>query len=147
MHLVVEARTRLIAAAAVVAGPACLIMALANADPLPYGPDTCAQGYVWREAGPSDHVCVTPETRHNNAEVNGLQGLFLVRRPDGTCTPGLVWREAYPGDHACADPSVREQVRIDNAAAASRLATAPQFPCGRDPIDGAPKICPPRIPV
>lgn len=28
-----------------------------------YGPDTCVQGYVWREAVPDDHVCVTPETR------------------------------------------------------------------------------------
>jgi hypothetical protein len=28
-----------------------------------YGPDTCRQGFVWREAVPGDHVCVTPETR------------------------------------------------------------------------------------
>jgi hypothetical protein len=28
-----------------------------------YGPDTCRQGYVWREATPSDHVCVTPQVR------------------------------------------------------------------------------------
>ncbi|HKF36237.1 MAG TPA: hypothetical protein VKB35_04995 [Ktedonobacteraceae bacterium] len=24
---------------------------------------TCIQGYVWREAVPGDHVCVTPQTR------------------------------------------------------------------------------------
>ena len=29
----------------------------------PFGPDTCLQGYVWRDAFPDDHVCVTPETR------------------------------------------------------------------------------------
>ncbi|GAA3416592.1 hypothetical protein [Streptosporangium vulgare] len=29
----------------------------------PYGPDTCKQGYVWRETTPADHVCVTPATR------------------------------------------------------------------------------------
>ena len=37
-----------------------------------YGPGTCAQGFVWREANPSDHVCVTPQvrdqTRHDNAQ-------------------------------------------------------------------------------
>ena len=25
--------------------------------------DVCRQGYVWREAYPGDHVCVTPATR------------------------------------------------------------------------------------
>ena len=28
-----------------------------------FGPDTCRQGWVWREAVPGDHVCVTPQTR------------------------------------------------------------------------------------
>jgi hypothetical protein len=28
-----------------------------------YGPDTCLQGFVWREIVPSDHVCVPPESR------------------------------------------------------------------------------------
>jgi hypothetical protein len=35
-------------------------------------PDTCLQGYVWREAVPGDHVCVTPETRAQAAEDNSL---------------------------------------------------------------------------
>jgi hypothetical protein len=36
----------------------------AVADPLPYGPDTCARGYVWlREANPNNHICVTPDER------------------------------------------------------------------------------------
>ena len=26
-------------------------------------PDTCKQGFVWREARPEDHVCVTPRER------------------------------------------------------------------------------------
>jgi len=30
-----------------------VIMAYAQ---LPYGPDTCKQGFVWREAFPGDHV-------------------------------------------------------------------------------------------
>ena len=44
--------------------------AIAVADPLPYGPDTCIQGYVWREAQPSDHVCVTPPIRDATAQQN-----------------------------------------------------------------------------
>lgn len=39
----------------------------AQAQGLPYGPDTCRQGYVWREAVPNDHVCVTPQTRSQAA--------------------------------------------------------------------------------
>jgi hypothetical protein len=35
-----------------------------------YGPDTCLQGYVWREAFPGDHVCVTPATRSQAAYDN-----------------------------------------------------------------------------
>ena len=38
----------------------------------PYGPDTCLNGYVWREAVASDHVCVTPprrqQARNDNAQ-------------------------------------------------------------------------------
>jgi len=29
----------------------------------PYGPSTCIQGYVWREARAGDVVCVTPDER------------------------------------------------------------------------------------
>jgi hypothetical protein len=29
----------------------------------PYGRDTCLQGFVWREATPGDHVCVSPQAR------------------------------------------------------------------------------------
>ena len=35
-----------------------------------YGQDTCASGYVWREAIPSDHVCVTPQVRQQTAYDN-----------------------------------------------------------------------------
>ena len=47
----------------------------ASAQAVDYGPDTCVQGYVWREAVPSDHVCVTPETRsqaaYDNSQASG----------------------------------------------------------------------------
>ena len=36
----------------------------------PYRPNTCVQGYVWRNAGPNDAVCVTPETRSQAARDN-----------------------------------------------------------------------------
>jgi hypothetical protein len=35
-----------------------------------FGPDTCRQGYVWREAFSGDHVCVTGETRTQAAYDN-----------------------------------------------------------------------------
>jgi hypothetical protein len=36
------------------------------------------------------------------------------------CLRGFVWRDAFPGDVVCVTPQVRRQVRLDNAAAASR---------------------------
>ena len=33
-----------------------------GATPGTFGPDLCVPGFVWREAVPSDHVCVTPAT-------------------------------------------------------------------------------------
>lgn len=39
--------------------------------PGPYGPKTCANGYVWREATPVDFTCVTPDIR---TLVRGEQG-------------------------------------------------------------------------
>jgi hypothetical protein len=41
--------------------------ATAAADPLPYGPDTCIQGFVWQDAQPGDVVCVTPAVRSQAA--------------------------------------------------------------------------------
>jgi hypothetical protein len=56
--------------------------ATAGADPLPYGPDTCIQGFVWREAGPGDVVCVTPAVR------SALPS--RTRRPARTASPTAV---------------------------------------------------------
>jgi hypothetical protein len=89
-----------------------------------YGPDTCKQGFVWREASSSDHVCVTPDVR---AQVNADNGLAPLRRnplggpygPD-TCLQGFVWRDAFQGDHICVLGATRSQAAADNAAAQSR---------------------------
>ena len=86
---------------------------------LPYGPDTCAPGFVWREASPSDHVCVTSDTREITRKENELAASH--REPNGgaygpnTCKPGFVWREAFDGDVVCVLPDRRAQVQVDTA--------------------------------
>ena len=35
-----------------------------------YGPDTCSQGFVWRDAFAEDHVCVEVATRTRSAQEN-----------------------------------------------------------------------------
>ena len=44
-----------------------------------YGPDTCLQGYVWREAFPGDHVCVIGETRSKAAADNRQANARIAR--------------------------------------------------------------------
>jgi hypothetical protein len=94
---------------------------------LPYGSDTCMQGYVWREAIPSDHVCVTPATRQQAQDDNGQAS--ARRDPTGpygpdTCMQGYVWRDAFANDHVCVTPATRQQAQDDNRHAAERLATS-----------------------
>jgi hypothetical protein len=101
--------------------------AVAVADPdLPYGPDTCKQGFVWREVTPADHICVTPQVRDQTAQENQLADQRRTDRPadpplaDYICLQGFVWREAFPGDWVCVPPASRAQAASDNAAADSR---------------------------
>jgi hypothetical protein len=84
-----------------------------------YGPNTCRQGYVWREARAGDVVCVTPQTRTATANDNALApGRTL---PNGYCRQGYVWREAWgSGDHTCVTPQTRTQARYDNSRADDR---------------------------
>ncbi len=108
--------------AAVTLGCAALISAApAQAD---YGPDTCRNGYVWREAYPGDRVCVTPQQR---ARARADNGQADVRRSASggaygadTCRQGYVWREAYAGDHVCVLPAERRRARWDNGHAEER---------------------------
>ncbi len=86
--------------------------------------DRCLQGFVWREAGPADHVCVPPaeraDTRNENTQAAAR------RQPGGgpfgpdTCRQGFVWREAFNGDHVCVPPASRDRARASNAAANQR---------------------------
>ncbi len=99
---------------------------LAAPSSLPFGPDTCKQGFVWREAVPDDHVCVTLDVRAATAAQDNEATSH--RAPDGgafgpdTCQQGFVWRDAFEGDHVCVMPSVRDEAAADNRSAASRRA-------------------------
>ncbi len=102
------------------------------ASPLPYGPYTCKQGYVWREAVPGDFVCVTPQTREETANENALGP--SRRQPGGgaygpdTCKQGFVWRETRPSDHVCVPPQRREQAKADNINAPHTMVYPPAAP-------------------
>ena len=92
-----------------------------------FGPDTCAEGFVWREAcGPSDHVCVSGATRDQVRQDNAQA--TARRQPGGgdfgpdTCRQGFVWREACgPGDHVCVSVETRSAATSDNARRGERL--------------------------
>jgi hypothetical protein len=89
-----------------------------------HGPLTCLDGYVWRQATPQDHVCVTPEARAQTASDNTLAPSRRSVAP-GTfgpdlCGPGYVWRDAVPGDHVCVAPATWQQVHDDNLTAGAR---------------------------
>lgn len=115
---------KLLPLSAAIAAATATVAAPALADPLPYGPDTCIQGFVWREARPGDTVCVTPDIRTATAQQNARAA--QNRKPNGgaygpdTCKQGFVWRDAFGGDVVCVTPDVRQQAANDNAAAASR---------------------------
>jgi hypothetical protein len=85
----------------------------AGADPnLPYGPNTCANGYVWRAARPGDAVCVPPGDRDRTAKENATAAARVD--PNGpygpqSCKSGFVWRQAFDGDAVCVTPDTRRE--------------------------------------
>lgn len=97
-----------------------------------FGPDTCKQGFVWREANPSgsDHVCVQPGVRQQARTDNASASSH--RNPNGgplgadTCLQGYVWRDAFPDDHVCVTPETRSAAASDNALANARKACVAQ---------------------
>jgi hypothetical protein len=88
-----------------------------------YGPNTCLNGYVWRQAFAGDAVCVKPATRtraaQDNAAAASRRDPSAGYGPYG-CQSGYVWREARASDQVCVTPNIRDQAKADNAAAASR---------------------------
>jgi hypothetical protein len=102
-----------------------LISGFAATRPSTRTTDQCVYGYVWREAGPNDHVCVTPETRQRTAIENSRAAAY--RDPNGrygpeTCVDGYVWRDAFAGDHVCVSPQSRLHAAEDNNQARARIA-------------------------
>lgn len=85
----------------------------AQADPnLPYGPNTCVQGLVWREARAGDAVCVRPDDRTRTGQENATAA--DRRDPNGpygpqSCKQGSVWRQAFDGDTVCVTPDTRRE--------------------------------------
>lgn len=83
------------------------------ADPnLPYGPNTCVDGLVWREARVGDAVCVFPVDRTRTAQENADAADKVD--PNGaygpqSCQQGLVWRQAFDGDAVCVSPDTRRE--------------------------------------
>lgn len=107
--------------------------------PLHSGPDTCAPGFVWREAFADDHVCVSPQRRDavtaDNAKDSGRGEICAVNEVQANeglpwcsfggpryCRQGFVWREARPEDAVCVTPAERDVVRQENATANQRYA-------------------------
>lgn len=87
----------------------------------PYGGAIpCLSGYVWREAGAGDYVCVLPSSRDRARSDNSkapLRTLPFGAYGSGTCLPGYVWREAFSGDHVCVKPKIRDRSAQENAEA------------------------------
>jgi hypothetical protein len=96
-----------------------------------WGIDSCAQGYVWREARSTDHVCVPPATRDRTWADNAAAPTRWVNGPYGphTCISGFVWREAFVSDDVCTTPDMRTLAAQDNALAAGRVALADEYHC------------------
>ena len=127
-----------IAAASLLAGAS--VPASAAGD---HGPLTCLDGYVWRQATPQDHVCVTPAVRALTARDNVLASSRRSTTP-GTfgpdlCAPGYVWREAVPGDHVCVTPATWQQVHEDNLTAGARR-NALRVKVGHDAATGTYRV-------
>lgn len=86
--------------------------------------DVCVQGFVWREAGPQDFVCVTPAVRsqaaYDNSQASARRNPYGAYGPY-TCVQGYVWREAFANDLVCVTPAVRSQAAYDNSQAVYRV--------------------------
>ena len=113
----------LFAVAGLAAAAAAFLAVPAHAE-LPYGPETCKDGYVWRDAAPGDTICVPPASRDRAAADNAAASSRV--QPGGgpygpnTCRQGFVWREAFPGDVVCVTPDVRTETKQENELGASR---------------------------
>ena len=90
-----------------------------------YRTEKCLEGFVWRNAAPFDHVCVTPDIRarvaQQNAEAPAHTTTYGPYYGEMQCMDGYVWRDAYAGDQTCVVDSDRDQAHADNQTAGDRL--------------------------
>ena len=94
------------------------------------GDSTCLPGFVPRLAGPSDDVCVPPESHARVLQENATAA--SRRDPKGrfgpdSCITGYVWRGAFAGDTVCVTPQIRDVVREENALDSTRSNSATQI--------------------
>jgi hypothetical protein len=93
---------------------------------LPYGPDTCRDGFVWRSAFDGDHVCVTSvqrdEASRENATAAGRVSTSDHSYGPDTCVQGFVWRGASPSDHVCVTGAEYQETQSENAQAGEHRA-------------------------
>ena len=91
----------------------------------PYGPASCRQGFVWRNAFDGDAVCVTParqtQVQGENANAGSTRAGSGPYGPD-TCKSGFVWRAARTSDLVCVTLQSRAQVKSENDTAWDRVA-------------------------
>ena len=72
----------------------------------------CPPGFVWRNAGRQDWLCVEAFEADRIARENQQAPKNWIDAPDGSheCRPGLVAREAVHQDKVCVDPVRRALV-------------------------------------
>jgi hypothetical protein len=72
----------------------------------------CPSGFVWRNAGRQDWLCVNPFEAQQVARENREAPNNWIDTPDGSheCRPGLVARDAVHHDNVCVDPVRRALV-------------------------------------
>lgn len=77
----------------------------------------CKPGFVAREAGPGDRICVTPGSKARAAAENARTPMLWGPGSYGprTCALGNVWREAFDGDQTCTTAAIRAHVQQENA--------------------------------
>ena len=76
----------------------------------------CPPGFVWRNAGRTDWLCVEGAEARRVAQENLFAAANWADGRGDSCRPGLVRRDAFKGDPVCVDPSRRERVREMNLA-------------------------------
>lgn len=82
------------------------------------GPGLCAQGLVWREASPTDHVCVNfgqyYQTKQQNKAAASHVSTTDQTYGSNACAQGYVWRAAFSGDTVCVTPQQRDEAAAEN---------------------------------